>query len=360
MRAIPSQHRRRGLAAGLVMTSVIALSILGGGTALAANPNWQVGHGTNNDPTQPQPTSGASSTFVSAGQQVGFFEWLKNADTSNISQLYLTADPANATYVGARFTIKDANQNFVRGGTCPTTPPLNCSIGALRSGQTVYVEVAFTASASLAEGSSLDVTLEFNTTGVVIGSNNSHGDAKRIPDSVGVTNNNPDAAGDYNFDNSDGFTVADDQSVSTKNPQATSVTVGALSVGAAVGERAGTETPCNATLTSGFPAFFSCGLLTSQTSIVEVGNGKNFNNPNGAGTPGIKAIVSFKKAPSQLGESNAFVYHYWVDASGVAHAELIQASCTLSGGFPTNHAPCITVGNNKVTVWLIHNGNMRS
>ena len=43
MRAIQPTHRRRGLAAGLVMTSVIALSILGGGTALAANPNWQVG-----------------------------------------------------------------------------------------------------------------------------------------------------------------------------------------------------------------------------------------------------------------------------------------------------------------------------
>ena len=72
MRAIQATHRRRGLAAGLVMTSVVALSILGGGTALAANPDWVGGYGTDRTVT-PQPTSGASSTFVSAGQQVGFF-----------------------------------------------------------------------------------------------------------------------------------------------------------------------------------------------------------------------------------------------------------------------------------------------
>jgi len=358
MRAIQTTHRRRGLAAGLVMTSVIALSILGGGTALAANPNWQVGHGTNNDPTQPQPTSGASSTFVSAGQQVGFFEWLKNADTSNISQLYLTSNPADATLVGARFTIKDGNQNFVRAGTCPTTSPLDCSIGVLRSGQTVYIEAAYTASPNLAEGAILTLAHEFNTTGTPPGDNNSHGDAKTVTSSVGITNNNGDAAGDYNFNDPAGLTVADNQSVSPQNPQATSVTVGAVSVGAAVAESAGTNTTCNADLIKNFPAFFNCGLLTSQTSTVEVGNGKDFKST--AGSPRIKVVISFKKAPSQLGGSNAFVYHYWVDASGVAHAELIQNACHIVGGFPTDTAPCLTIGNNKVTVWLIHNGNMRS
>jgi hypothetical protein len=34
----------------------------------------------------------------------------------------------------------------------------------------------------------------------------------------------------------------------------------------------------------------------------------------------------------------------------------VTATCTLSGGFPTNSGPCLIVGNNKVTVWLTHNG----
>ena len=71
---------------GRLMTSVIALSILGGGTALAAKPMWPSGHGT--DFQNPTP-SGASSTVVTAGKSVGFFEWLRNPGSNNISQLFM-------------------------------------------------------------------------------------------------------------------------------------------------------------------------------------------------------------------------------------------------------------------------------
>src|SRR6185503_16471024 len=87
----PAKRRTRGIASAMVATALVALSILGSGTALAANPDWIVGHGTDSSPLVPQPLSGASSTSVSAGQEVGFFEWLKNNGTSNISQLYVTA-----------------------------------------------------------------------------------------------------------------------------------------------------------------------------------------------------------------------------------------------------------------------------
>ena len=118
-------------------------------------------------------------------------------------------------------------------------------------------------------------------------------------------------------------------------------------------------TPCNATLTAGFPSFFSCSQLTSLTSVVEVGNGKTFNNPNGAGTPGIKVIVSFAKAPTQLSGANPFVYHYWTDAAG-AHAELDHGDLhRCVGGVPEQHGPCLVVGNKHVTVWLPHNGPMK-
>ena len=207
------------------------------------------------------------------------------------------------------------------------------------------------------DGATQAVHFEFNTTGTPGGKNNSHGDAKAIDDQVGVTNNG-DANGDFNLAQAS-LTVADDQALQkNRNPQATTVTVNALAVGAAVGDSPTLTTPCNATLTAGFPSFFSCSLLTSLTSTVEVGNGKTFNNANGAGTPGIKVIVSFAKAPSQLSGANKFVYHYWTDTAG-AHAELITATCTIVGGFPSNTGPCLVVGNGNVTVWLTHNGNMR-
>jgi hypothetical protein len=98
--------------------------------------------------------------------------------------------------------------------------------------------------------------------------------------------------------------------------------------------------------------------LSSLTSTVEVGNGKTFKNPNGDGTPGIKVIISFAKAPSQLGGANPFVYHYWTDTAG-AHAELITATCSIVDGYPGNIGPCLVVGNQLVTVWLTHNGNAR-
>jgi hypothetical protein len=360
MRAINHSRapRRRGLITGLVTASVLTLSLFAGGTALGANPNWIVGHGTDSAPTAPQPDSGASSSFVGAGRQVGFFEWLRNGDTSNISQLYVTASTTpGATVVGATWTIKNAAGVTVRTGLCPTATPLSCSFGALNAGNTVYVVAAFTTRSNLADGATQAVHFEFNTTGTPGGKNNSHGDAKPIDDHVAITNNG-DADGDFNLAQAS-LTVADNQSLqNNKNPQATSVTVDASAVGAAVSDSPALTTPCDATLTAGFPSFFSCSLLTSLTSTVEVGNGKTFNNPNGAGTPGIKVIVSFAKAPSQLSGANRFVYHYWTDAAG-AHAELVTATCTMVGGSPSNTGPCLVVANQIVTVWLTHNGNAR-
>ena len=354
---LPRAPRRRGLITGLVTASVLTLSLFAGGTALGANPSWVVGHGTDSAPTAPQPDSGASSSAVGAGRQVGFFEWLRNGDTSNISQLYLTASTTpSATVAGATWTIKTAAGATVRTGVCPTATPLTCSFGALNSGNTVYIVAAFTAPSTLRDGATQAVHFEFNTTGTPGGKNNSHGDAKAIDDQVAVTNNG-DANGDFNLAQAS-LTVADDQSLqNNRNPQATTVTVNALAVGAAVADGPALTTPCNATLTAGFPSFFSCSLMTSLTSTVEVGNGKTFNNANGAGTPGIKVIVSFAKAPSQLSGANPFVYHYWTDTAG-AHAELVTATCTMVGGAPSNIGPCLVVGNKLVTVWLTHNGNM--
>jgi len=141
MRAIQPTHRRRGLAAGLVMTSAIALSILGGGTALAKAPAWPTGHGT--DFQNPFPDSGASSTTVTAGKSVGFYEWLRNPGSSNISQLFMNVAISPGDQLGVKWTIKTDAGAVVRSGTCVINSMPLCSFGPLNAGQTVYVLAAF-------------------------------------------------------------------------------------------------------------------------------------------------------------------------------------------------------------------------
>src|SRR4029078_8373193 len=149
---------------GVGLASMLVLSILGAGTVTAATPQWTPGYGT--DSAGAQPSSGASSTFVSPGKKVGFLEWLRNDDTSNISQLFLTATTRPAAgLVAAKWTIKSGAGVIVRSGPCPTVQPFKCGFCALSAGQTVYVTFAFTAP-SVADGKPFDLDLLWSTTGV--------------------------------------------------------------------------------------------------------------------------------------------------------------------------------------------------
>jgi hypothetical protein len=350
MRATVSARRRT---IGIVSAAILALGVLGGGSVLASTPGWQVGHGTDSSSAYASAQSGASSSRVTAGNAVGFFEWLRNGGTSNISQLYLTATTnPSAPVVGARWTIKTDAMAEVRSGICPATTPLACTFGTVNAGETVYLTAAFTTGA----GTSLSVDFDWNSNGVTLSDKHqtSHGDTVRLSDSVALTAGG-DAAGAFNFIALDNA-VADDQAVSKANPQATSAFVAEALTGLAVADGATLTTPCNSTLTAAFPTF-SCKQLSSLTSIIEAGNGRTIHNLNGG--PGIMVIVTFAKAPSQLNSAHPFVYHYYVDSTGTPRAELITTTCTYDLGLPTNTDSCFTVGQDQITVWLVHNGNMR-
>lgn len=348
---------------GIVATSLLAVSVLGG-TAQAAQPVWQVGHGSLfTSPT----ASGASSSSVSAGKTAGFFEWLHNQTSSNISQLYMNASTTpGSTLVGAAWTIKDASEGFVRSGTCAPTTASLCSFGALNSGETVYVTLAFSISPNVADGVTESLAASFNATGTPPGKNQSHGDVVPLTDSILVSKNG-DAAGDFNFTGISDLSITDSP-VGGNNRQSTQLVVGGAQVGASVNDSPSlTPAKCNDALVAEIVAqnplnsWFTCSQLTTLTSAVEVGNGKLFtsplNDPNG--TPLIKVIVSFKNAPNQFTGSNPpFAYHYYVIGT-VEHAELITATCVPSSGVPTNSGPCLTVTNGIATVWLTHNGGMR-
>jgi len=356
MRATDGNRRARTWQelAGLVAASLLTVSVIGGGTASAATPaGWVAGHGTNSSPTALQPGSGASSAIVGAGNTVGFFEWLRNDGPSNISQLYVN-ETTSATVVGAQWTIKDSSGQPVpgRSGFCPVAPSLVCNIGALNATQTAYLVAAFAVPASAANRS-LGVAFGWNTTGVVVlsGKNKSHGDAISQTDQVQVAgSNNADADGDFNFGDATNELQVQTAPVGGNNKQSTFLAVGGTQVGAAVSDSPSLP-PAKCTdalivdIVTANP-WFSCQQLTSLTSVVEAGNGRTFGTP-------FKVIVTFKNAPSQLTGPNPFVYHYYVDTNGAEHAELITP-CAATPVYP-----CITVGNNVVTIQMFHNGPMR-
>jgi hypothetical protein len=359
MRATEANRRGRiwRKSAGIVAASLLAITVLGG-TTLAAQPAWEVGHGTvYTPPTQPQLPSGASSTSVSAGKTAGFFEWLHNQTSSNISQLYMNATlTPDGTFAGAVYTIKDASGTQVGAGTCAPTSAWLCSFGALNSGNTVYITLAYGIASNAADGAKESLTASFNATGTPPGKNQSHGDVVPLSDSILISKNG-DADGNFNFAKAGDFQVAD-APVSGNNKQSTLLSIGDFQIGASVNDSPSlTPAKCTTALIAPIVAensWFNCQLLTSLTSAIEVGNGKTFHDINGNPVL-IKVIVSFKNAPSQFTGAHPFVYHYYVDADG-EHAELIT-NHPCPTGQPT--APCLTIGNNLVTFWLAHNGGTR-
>ena len=102
---------------------------------------------------------------MSDGSTQGFDITITNKGPSNISSLYLF-DNVDATPVYV---------NSSRAG-CPTEgQQFSCSFGALTKGQSITVRVAYDVSGD-ANGE-YKIDFEINTTGVVAGGNNSHGDA---------------------------------------------------------------------------------------------------------------------------------------------------------------------------------------
>ena len=358
MRATEGNHRLSNWRklVGITAASALALSVLAG-SVQGAQPGWPVGHGTN---YLAPSASGASSTSITAGKTVGFYEWLHNPGPSNISQLFLnvTATP-QATQVGVAWWI-DAGPVQ----TCTINAVPLCSFGALNAGQTVYVLAAFRTDATKVSPTvPQGVSFDFNSTGIPPGGNNSHGDDRIVTDSVAISAvADGDSDGDFNFADAAGLTVQT-APVGGSNTQSTSLTVGGTRVGASVGDSPSlTPAKCTNALIGGIVAqnpWFSCKKLTSLTSALEVGNGGTFVNPNGG--PGIKVVVSFASAPNQLNGAHPFAYHFFTDASG-DHAELITATCSFVNGFPSGTTPsegCLRVVGSSVEVWLFHNGGMR-
>ena len=133
----------------LVTAGLMVLSVLGTGSVLAGKPKLVVtgnaAPGTTTDIGQT-----ALPTAVSTSDTVQFTTSIKNAGTSNVSQLYFTTAtlPAGATVT---------NITSDRSGCSITATPL-CTFSALRPGDSVSVTVIFTTPA-VADSSVTSCTL---------------------------------------------------------------------------------------------------------------------------------------------------------------------------------------------------------
>jgi hypothetical protein len=111
-------------------------------TAVAATANVHVGGGTVVDVTN---VRAATPHQVSPGKVAGFYLWVKNEDTANLSTFFMKAF-TDATALGAYWTRNE--ETTKHGCTASPTNGLECTFGPLNSGDRLFITAAFTLPAS--------------------------------------------------------------------------------------------------------------------------------------------------------------------------------------------------------------------
>jgi uncharacterized repeat protein (TIGR01451 family) len=311
-------------------TLMLTLSTLGIGSVSAATPSWEMS-------VTPTPAK------VSAGADAGYVVTIKNTGKSNISQVFLTDALAHADGTPAiPDAILDTTYVASSQGSCdPAGTRLDCTLGAIRSGRSATVVVAF----STGTNAILQRVFEANTTGVA-GDNpgSSHGD---VLQSVGTTTTGTGDNFSGRFIKDDVLIVRDSEALSTANLQSTKVTAPKGAIGVSVADEGDTTAiTC--------PAPVTCSTPTSE---IHVDNGAFFKD-------GFKVEVGAYKFSGQV----PAVYHEFDSprlVGGVTVVgETITANCPKNGTPSANQIPCFSVnkvggGDIVVVLWLKENGKIR-
>ncbi|MGZ8514617.1 MAG: hypothetical protein ACXW4H_05400 [Candidatus Limnocylindrales bacterium] len=310
--------------AGLMTGAVLALSVIGGGTALAKVPGWGF-------------TIVATPLVVTPGSSAGFVVTISNTGKSNISALYLSTDMPASDPLSVPTYISTATYTGQLGPATPCDPagsgPLDCSFGNLVAGGTVTLTVALPT--PLTGNTYAFNFLAFGNGNTPSDGGTSHGDTLKGPASVGLSADK-NFAGGFTVDTTD---LATNTSLSKKNPQSSAVTPPSAFIpvtiqdGLATYPGAGTD-PC---------ATLSC-----------IGDWVKLNVNNGhSGPVKIVLVLYGPSVPNTATVDNINLLH-----EGVT----ISARCDAS--VPPTNIECITVtkvGNNfQIVGWLAHNGSIRA
>jgi hypothetical protein len=370
MRATEGNRRTRvqRQLVGLVAAAVMALSVIGGGTAFASAPTAAWGSFTPDTVT-----TGAQPALVSSGRVASFTVSLRNDDTSTISQLYLkavTQASAPAPEVTGLF--------FVSSTRCsaPTTTQvtLSCSFRNVKPHNEVTVQVGFVVPISTAstclEGRARNfgtppstitgsnvfcVNFLWSTTGATTSdqNNTSHGDVWNFYDGV-ATSADTNVASTYVFKFGQ-FTV-ENGALGGGNGQSTKAVVNETLQGVSVSDGTAIDAiNCStSTLSASDCANFN-KYRFGEWSFMTVGT-TGSQPGGGAFAITISIDPSVYPLPSGVNKNNLRVYHTYDTGSGTTE-EIISGACAKSN--PT--LPCLTsVSVSKtlvqVTFLTLHNG----
>jgi uncharacterized repeat protein (TIGR01451 family) len=303
----------------------LALSGLAIGSASAATPSWTM-----------SVTSMPAS--VSVGADAGYRVTISNNGKSNISQVYLTdALVALDGTPAIPGTILSTTYAASTQGSCDAPGVrLTCSLGAIRSGRSASVTVAY--------ASTSDPTFrrifEANTTGVAGDkSGSSHGDVLQHAGTT-LTGSGADFAGRFIIDQvltvgNAPFGAGNNQSTSVNAPQGV---IGVSVQDGTLGDACPTAAPC-----------------WSETSEIHVDNGAVYRN-------GFSAAIGIYKDLSQT--VHGFYHRFDSPHLDGAIGEYVTATCPKSGTPSASQIPCLTVtklsgGSVSIQIWLKENGTIR-
>ncbi len=350
--------------------SVVALSVIGSGTAFAATPTADWGSFTPDTLT-----TGAQPGLVSSGKVASFTVSLRNHDTSTISQLYLKAvlqAAAPAPEVTGLYFVSANRNSCVQPSTSQTT--LSCSFRNVKPGDEVIVQVGFTVptgtASSCLEGkaknfgipsSTLDgsnmfcLNFVWSTTGATTSdqNNTSHGDVWNFYDGV-ATSTDTNVASTYVF-KSEQFTVANG-AIGGGNGQSTKAVVNQALQGVTVSD--GTPIQAIDCTTSALSAS-DCANFNKykfgEWSFMTIGT-TGSQPGGGAFAITISIDPTVYPLPPGVNKNNIAVYHQYATTSGTVE-EIISSACARNN--PT--LPCLSsVSVSKtlvqVTFLSLHNG----
>jgi hypothetical protein len=279
---------------------------------------------------------------VTPGKPAGYAVKIHNNGPSNISKLYLF------TLAGTESVVFTAPSQ----GTCNASGRLSCALGALRAGKDATVVVAF--ATSPAQTGNLDVTFEWDSTGLGSGSSdNSHGDALKLSASTKFSADGTNFAGGFVVSAGD-KTVQNSQTIASGNRQSTKVVVNDTFIPASVQDGPGFTPPDLQTCVD--TATFHCSKLFGEWSVVNVNNDANF-------PAYFKIFVRIDwTVPGDhdhdADDTPRLAYHQYFDlASDGWKQEIVSASCSTAA------IPCLTVtkftGYYEIEIHTFHNGNFR-
>jgi hypothetical protein len=305
--------------------ATLALLLVGVAPAAAATPGWTASNAV------PIPST------ITAGKAAGYQLTLVNEGPGNISSLFLTSDTPGLVYVS--------------DSRCNPDAPLDCSFGPLNVGDpAIVLVVAF--STVGANGSSFTASFNLKTNGDTISDGDkkkSRGDSFVFSATTQFTaSTDKNSAGGFTVPESvvaGGTTIQNDQTVGTKNKQATTLQSLPANVPATLLDGPTNSAAC--TDTTHCPNAFGEWSTISVPSVT----GQPFASPFTV----VLTIIG-SSVPGSLAPSEVIVLHTL--ESGLT--EIIDQHC---GTEPISAKGCLTAtksGNTwQIVVQLFYNGNLR-